>query len=177
MSSIPFVSRPFLPHPPVVCICGPKKSGKTLLTERLVRCLTGRGLAVGTLKHDGHDFTLDPLDREGTDSWRHRAAGAGASAVFSAHRWALFRDGEPDLTTLLGLMADMDLVLAEGLKGSAWPKILVLGPEPVPVAPPVWALVGEGAVPEGPSLVACPRFRPDAADAVAALILSRVARS
>ena len=104
-------------RPPVVCICGAKKSGKTLLMARLVRHLSELGLAVGTLKHDGHDFDLGrSQDREGTDSWRHRAAGARASAVFSARRWALFRDGEPELETLLDLMSDMDLILAEGLK-------------------------------------------------------------
>ena len=114
---------PLTARPPVVCICGAKKSGKTLLMARLVRHLSELGLAVGTLKHDGHDFDLGGSpDREGTDSWRHRAAGARASAVFSARRWALFRDGEPELETLLDLMSDMDLILAEGLRGSEWPK-------------------------------------------------------
>ena len=85
---------------------------------------------------DGHDFDLGGSpDREGTDSWRHRAAGARASAVFSARRWALFRDGEPELETLLDLMCDMDLILAEGLKGSEWPKVVVLGGRAGPDSP------------------------------------------
>ena len=159
------------PHPPVVCVCGCKKSGKTLLVARLVRYFTDRGLAVGTIKHDGHDFDLGRSpDREGTDSWRHRAAGARASVVFSPQRWALFRDGEPELETLLNLMADMDLILVEGLKGSAWPKVVVLGGEPVPTAPPVWAVAGEGGT------FSCPRFAPDDTAGIAGLILSRVAR-
>ena len=109
-------------------------------------------------------------DREGTDSWRHRAAGARASAVFSARRWALFRDGEPKLETLLDLMSDMDLILAEGLKGSVWPKIVVLGGEPVPIAPPVWAVVG----PEADNAFSAPCFAPDDAAGIARLILSGV---
>ena len=72
---------PLTARPPVVCICGAKKSGKTLLMARLVRHLSELGLVVGTLKHDGHDFDLGGSpDREGTDSWRHRAAGARALA-------------------------------------------------------------------------------------------------
>ena len=157
--------RPAIPGPPIVCICGCRKSGKTLLVTRLVRHLSDLGLAVGTIKHDGHDFDLD---REGTDSWRHRAAGARASAVFSSKRWALFRDGEPELGTILASMADMDLILVEGLKGSAWPKVVVYGEGERPeAAGPILAVVSPGARPEG---LACPCFRPDEVEAIVARI-------
>ena len=86
---------------------------------------------------------------------------------FSARRWALFRDGEPELETLLDLMCDMDLILAEGLKGSEWPKVVVLGGEPVPIAPPVWAAVG----PETANAFAAPCFAPDDVARIARLIL------
>lgn len=159
--------RPAIPSPPVVCICGCKKSGKTLLVTRLVRYLSDLGLAVGTIKHDGHDFDLD---REGTDSWRHRAAGARASAVFSSKRWALFRDGEPALGTILASMADMDLILVEGLKGSAWPKIVVYGEGERPeAAEPILAVVSQEPV-ELPH----PRFCPDEVEAIAARIRSGI---
>ena len=155
--------RPAIPRPPIVCICGCKKSGKTLLVTRLVRYLSDLGLAVGTIKHDGHDFDLD---REGTDSWRHRAAGARASAVFSSKRWALFRDGEPALGTILASMADMDLILVEGLKGSAWPKIVVYGEGERPEAEePILAVVSRE-----PVELPYPRFRPDEVEAIAARI-------
>lgn len=155
--------RPAIPGPPTVCICGHKKSGKTLLVTRLVRHLSDLGLAVGTIKHDGHDFDLD---HEGTDSWRHRAAGARASAVFSSKRWALFRDGEPVLGTILASMADMDLILVEGLKGSAWPKIVVYGEGERPeAAEPILAVVSRE-----PVELPYPRFRPDEVEAIAARI-------
>lgn len=133
---------------------------------RLVRCLSERNLAVGTIKHDGHDFDLD---REGTDSWRHRAAGARASAVFSSRRWAIFRDGEPELEMFVELMADMDLILVEGLKGSSWPKIVLYKEEgeSLPAAEPILAVVSPGPGPEG---LACPCFRPDEVEVVANLI-------
>ena len=142
---------------------------------RLVLHFSAMGLAVGTIKHDGHDFDLvTDLDREGTDSWRHRAAGAQASAVFSSRRWAVFRDGEPSVETLLGLMADMDLILVEGLKRSAWPKFVVYGEGERPeAAEPILAVVSRSGGPPGFS---GPVFRPDEVAAIAALIRAEVAR-
>jgi molybdopterin-guanine dinucleotide biosynthesis protein B len=54
-------------------ITGWKNSGKTTLTERLVAEFTRRGFAVSTVKHAHHAFDID---KQGTDSFRHRAAGA-----------------------------------------------------------------------------------------------------
>ncbi|AAL52202.1 molybdopterin-guanine dinucleotide biosynthesis protein b [Brucella melitensis bv. 1 str. 16M] len=39
-------------------ITGWKNSGKTTLTERLVRCLTARGHRISTIKHAHHALTL-----------------------------------------------------------------------------------------------------------------------
>ena len=57
--------------PRVFGIIGWKNSGKTTLTERLVSELTRRGWRVSTVKHAHHNFDID---RQGTDSFRHRAA-------------------------------------------------------------------------------------------------------
>ena len=54
-------------------IVGWKNTGKTTLTERLVTTFTQRGLVVSTIKHTHHDVDIDV---PGTDSYRHRAAGA-----------------------------------------------------------------------------------------------------
>ena len=54
-------------------IVGRKKSGKTSLVCRLIPLLRARGLRVGSIKHSAHPHSLD---REGSDSWRHREAGA-----------------------------------------------------------------------------------------------------
>ena len=43
----------------IAAISGVKNSGKTTLMEKLIRVLTGRGLQVAAVKHDGHDFTPD----------------------------------------------------------------------------------------------------------------------
>ena len=60
-------------------ITGWKNSGKTTLTERLVAELTWRGWTVSTVKHAHHGFDVD---QPGTDSHRHREAGAREVALF-----------------------------------------------------------------------------------------------
>jgi molybdopterin-guanine dinucleotide biosynthesis protein B len=105
-------------------ITGWKNSGKTTLTERLVAELTGRGWSVSTVKHAHHDFDIDI---EGTDSFRHRAAGAREVAVVSGRRWALMHElrgeDEPKLDAILARLAPCDLVLVEGYKREGHRKI------------------------------------------------------
>ena len=43
----------------VVAVSGVKNSGKTTLITRLLPFLTGYGLRVATIKHDGHEFEGD----------------------------------------------------------------------------------------------------------------------
>lgn len=105
-------------------ITGWKNSGKTTLTERLVRELTSRGWNVSTIKHAHHEFDID---KEGTDSFRHREAGAHEVAVVSARRWALMHElreeQEPRLDDILARLAPCDLVLIEGYKREPHKKI------------------------------------------------------
>jgi molybdopterin-guanine dinucleotide biosynthesis adapter protein len=109
---------------PVVGIVGWKKSGKTTLVVRLIEEFTRRGLKVATVKHAHHNFQID--DKE-TDSARHRRAGAAQVAVVSAKRWALISElgdaPEPDLAEVLGRLGPCDLILVEGYKSAAIPKI------------------------------------------------------
>ena len=104
-------------------IIGWQNSGKTTLVESLVSIMTGRGLSVSTVKHVHHDVDLD---QPGKDTWRHRAAGAQEVVLASAHRFAILREHrgpEPDLASVLARLAPVDLVLVEGYKRDAHPKI------------------------------------------------------
>lgn len=105
-------------------ITGWKNSGKTTLTERLVTELTRRGWKVSTVKHAHHDFDID---REGADSFRHRAAGAGEVAIVSGRRWAIMHElrgeAEPALDDILARLASCDIVLVEGYKREGHAKI------------------------------------------------------
>lgn len=105
-------------------VTGWKNCGKTGLMERLVVHFTDAGLRISTIKHTHHAVDLDAA---GTDTFRHRLAGAEQVMLASASRSALLTEhrdrAEPELESLLGQMADVDLVLVEGFKRSAHPKI------------------------------------------------------
>jgi molybdopterin-guanine dinucleotide biosynthesis protein B len=105
-------------------ITGWKNSGKTTLVERLVAELTQRGWKVSTVKHAHHAFDID---KHGTDSFRHREAGAVEVAIVSTNRWALMHElrdeTEPSLNTILDRLAPCDLVLVEGYKREPHLKI------------------------------------------------------
>lgn len=110
----------------IIGLAGWSGAGKTTLLTRLIPELRGRGLSVSTLKHAHHAFDVD---KPGKDSFEHRAAGASQVLVASANRWALMtehRDApEPGLAELLTHLSPVDLVIIEGFKREAHPKIEV----------------------------------------------------
>ena len=57
----------------VIGIVGWKNSGKTTLAAALIRELSSRGLTVNSIKHAHH---MVDVDQPGTDSYKHRDAGA-----------------------------------------------------------------------------------------------------
>ncbi len=101
-------------------------SGKTTLIERVLPQLIARGLRVSVIKHTHHDFDLD---QPGKDSYRHRVAGAGEVLLASGRRVAVLhevRDAPPPtLEVLLSRLTPCDLVLVEGFKRCAIPKLEV----------------------------------------------------
>lgn len=107
--------------PQILLIVGKSNSGKTTLVEKLIRELKGRGYAIGSVKHahDRFDF-----DKKGKDSWRHKKAGADATLVVTDTKVALVKDDvrEP-AEKMAAYLGGMDLVIAEGFKRQALPKI------------------------------------------------------
>lgn len=105
-------------------VTGWKNAGKTGLMERLVAEFCARGLTVSTLKHAHHSTEVD---RPGTDSYRHREAGASEVLLASPNRVAIMQElrgaPEPSFTELLARMRPVDLVLVEGFKREDHPKI------------------------------------------------------
>jgi molybdopterin-guanine dinucleotide biosynthesis protein B len=114
--------------PPLVCVVGYSGAGKTTLMVNLIASLTHRGLRVGTIKHDAHGFQMD---RPGKDSFRHKTAGATTSIISSPHQLAMVTDVDHDHAPqdLLPMLGNMDIVLAEGFKRAALPKIEVFRAE------------------------------------------------
>jgi molybdopterin-guanine dinucleotide biosynthesis protein B len=109
----------------VLHIVGFKKVGKTTLIERLVAELIARGYRVGTVKHHHSGFHADLV---GTDTWRHRQAGATTVALVTPTQVVLFRDAveNDSLERLLPQFAGHDIVLVEGFHEVLGPKIEVL---------------------------------------------------
>jgi molybdopterin-guanine dinucleotide biosynthesis protein B len=108
----------------VIGLAGWSGAGKTTLLERLIPALIARGLVVSTLKHAHHAFDID---RPGTDTWRHREAGANEVLATFSDGWALMHElhdeNEPSLAELLAKMDPVDVVLIEGFKRENHPKI------------------------------------------------------
>jgi molybdopterin-guanine dinucleotide biosynthesis protein B len=98
--------------------------GKTTVLVRIVRELKRRGRRVGTVKHDTHGFSID---KPGKDTWRHAQAGSDAVVISGPQKMALIRrlDEEMSLDDIVPLMGNVELVITEGYKGGAKPKIEV----------------------------------------------------
>jgi len=110
----------------VIGLAGWSGAGKTTLITQVIPVLVRRGLRVATVKHAHHEFDLD---RPGKDSWLHRQAGASEVAIISSRRWAIIRelrgDAEPPLVRIIEKLDPADLVIVEGFKRYALPKLEV----------------------------------------------------
>jgi molybdopterin-guanine dinucleotide biosynthesis protein B len=110
----------------LIAISGYSGSGKTTLIEKVIPCLVLEGLRVSLIKHAHHEFDID---MPGKDSHRHRMAGATEVMVSSSNRWALMHElrgaPEPTLEEQLAHFSPCDVVIVEGWKHHAIPKIEV----------------------------------------------------
>ncbi|HEX8164494.1 MAG TPA: molybdopterin-guanine dinucleotide biosynthesis protein B [Beijerinckiaceae bacterium] len=140
----------------VIGLAGWSGAGKTTLVLKLIPELNRRGVVVSTVKHAHHAFDID---EPGKDSFEHRAAGAREVLVASERRFALIRElrGEPEpgLAALLARLSPVDLVIVEGFKAQAHPKIEVHRaangkPFLFRDIPNVRAIAADGPVPDAP---------------------------
>lgn len=110
---------------PVVFVVGYSNTGKTLLVERLIGVLQKRDYRVAVIKHAVHGYELD---LQGKDTWRYCQAGADEVVVVgpvSLTRHKFYRQ-EPPLTEILNSIENVDLIIVEGYKKKAGPKIEVV---------------------------------------------------
>ncbi len=110
----------------VISIVGHSNSGKTTLTEKLIRELSARGVKVATIKHAHHKVELDT---PGKDSFRYKDAGAVMSMLLTRDALQLVADAkterEPEQLAQR-FLGEADLVLAEGFSHAPGTKIEVL---------------------------------------------------
>lgn len=121
------VKKPQGPYPPIVSFVGHSGSGKTTLIEKLIPLLANAGIKVAVIKHDVHGFEMD---KPGKDTWRHKKAGAVATVISSATQIGLVMDADHDHSPeeLVPYLSFADLIIAEGYKRWANPKIEVFRP-------------------------------------------------
>ncbi len=110
---------------PVLGFAAYSGTGKTTLLEALLPKLTEAGLRIGMLKHAHHNFDVD---KPGKDSYRLRKAGASQMLIASRNRFALMTEtpeAEAEFEYLLTRFDEdkLDVVLVEGCKNIAFPKI------------------------------------------------------
>ena len=107
----------------IASIVGKKNTGKTSLTVKVIEELTRRGYNVASIKHSHHSIEMD---KENTDTWKHKQAGAnlvvgvGSTTFFNARK-------EHDLNRILYMLkhfGDFDFVIIEGYKSYNYPKII-----------------------------------------------------
>ena len=110
--------------PLIIAISGVKNSGKTTMIEKLIPKLINKGIKVATIKHDGHDFECDI---DGTDTFRHKKAGAYGTAIFSKNKFMIIKEQKNTTEDeLISYFQDCDLILLEGFKYSNYPKIEII---------------------------------------------------
>ena len=104
---------------------GSSGSGKTTLISKIIPYLQKLGHRVAVIKHDGHGHYKEA---EGTDSARFLDAGADCTIVSGERFIVAFerRDEEVSLEQVMARISDADIILVEGYKQSALPKIAVM---------------------------------------------------
>jgi molybdopterin-guanine dinucleotide biosynthesis protein B len=107
----------------VLLVCGWKKSGKTTLIEEIVRELAGRGLRVLAVKRAGRALEVDAA---GSDSARMFEAGADVLAYDKRQSFLRVRRTVSLAAFLAEAGRGYDIVLAEGHKQEAFPKLWLL---------------------------------------------------
>lgn len=116
-------------HPiiPLIGFCAFSGTGKTTLLRKLLPLLRDRGLRVAVVKHAHHSFEMD---HPGKDSYELRKSGADCCVVVSRHRVAMVEElpqpvAEPRLDDALRVIDPerFDLVIVEGFKHEAYPKV------------------------------------------------------
>ena len=113
-------------------VVGFKNSGKTTLTETLLRFAIGHGLSASAIKHHGHGGVPEAPPGD-TDASRLFQAGAASSIVAGGGQIVLQgrrpADEAGELTSLIQLTeayAHPDLILIEGFKAEPYPKLVLL---------------------------------------------------
>lgn len=110
----------------IISVIGRKNAGKTTLTVALTSEFARRGRRVMTIKHGHHPADVD---RPGSDTFRHFREAKAERTLIAAPDLRVLFERSPDDYDPIALarhyMEGADLVICEGYKRAALPKIEV----------------------------------------------------
>lgn len=110
----------------VISVVGLSKSGKTTTIEEIIKELKRRNYSVGTIKEiHFHGFKMDV---EGTNTHRHRMAGAGTVTARGDSETDIMYDHKLDVNSILSYYSE-DFVIMEGVRDTSAPKIITASDE------------------------------------------------
>ena len=106
----------------IISVVGKKDSGKTSLTVKIIKELKKRDYTVVSIKHSHHQMEMD---RENTDTWKHKEAGSEISIGVGSRSFFNINEAIPleRLLFLIKLIKEPDFVVIEGFKTYNYPKI------------------------------------------------------
>jgi molybdopterin-guanine dinucleotide biosynthesis protein B len=108
----------------VFSVFGVSQSGKTTTVEQIITELKKRGNRVGSVKEIHFEgFTIDDV---GSNTWRHKQAGAEIVVARGLKETAVLIPQRLDIEKILGFF-DHDYVVMEGVADTKLPKILCAG--------------------------------------------------
>ena len=155
---------------PVLGFVAYSGTGKTTLLKKLIPLLKAHGLHLALIKHTHHQFDIDT---PGKDSYELRQAGVEQVMVASGRRWALMvetpnQTADPQLDLLMQHLDNttLDLILVEGFKHAAIPKIelhraALNHPFLYPQDPQILAIASDAALAQQTGLVVLPLNNPE----------------
>jgi len=116
--------------PFIVSVVGFSQSGKTTLIQEMIPLLRAKGYQVGVIKHTDKKIAEAPA---GKDTFQFNQAGAQAVGLWGADGFTLTKSPSKAAAPTLEqaafyLCPEVDILLTEGFKKAATPKILVLTP-------------------------------------------------
>jgi len=105
----------------VFSVVGYTKSGKTTTIEKLIAELKKRGYSVGSVK-DIH-FEGFEIDTEGTNTFRHRAAGSSLVTARGPYDTGIMFQEQLDIYKIASFY-DTDFLIIEGIRDANVPMVL-----------------------------------------------------
>ena len=114
--------------PVISVVASQSKMGKTTVLCKIIEELKLRGYRVATIKHHKGDFEID---QPGKDTWNHYKSGSDLVIMSTPLKFAKIErlEEEYKLDEIIEEIDNVDIILTEGYKYEAKPKIEIIREE------------------------------------------------